>query len=732
MIKKSMLNVNQLAEISKPNSERQIPFCLKLFTALRVIQWRQRTVLSHLICRCAFVMTVVFLLPAHGAAQSQDIVNGRLAELPIIETGEITVDQQSEDQWHRVDLINTFANPVVVMGPPSYNGSEPTTIRVRNVTSDSFEFQIDEWDYLDRTHTTESMSYMVVESGVHQIGALKVQASSDFMVDHNWTKINFAQPFNSPPVVISQCGSYYGSQATTTRIANVSTNSFDVSLVEEEANDGLHALEKIHYIAVESGSSGTGLFAKTIDRVNHDWYTIDFNFGADLANPTFFGSIQTFNGPNPCTLRYRNLNPTDIQIKVEEETSFDPEVSHVNEDVGFIVYDPAILKCITVYEHGNYQGQNWELCGLGKYTAPSDFGDNIISSIQIPEGLSVTVCDEADVNYNCRVFSEDVPRLFEASALNDKISALSINNNDRFSMIVMGDPQLWWGCHYEGCQESCDNQETGCYDGYISNAQQIESIKKTVIGQAKTKKFKGIVINGDLTAFGHREQLNQFEDYYYKSGLQIFPGLGNHDYQDNVDNCFDNDCAFRMINWLEKKVGELRNEGTVWAFDSNKKNRDHYGSLSYSWINSDYVFIQLNNYPSYEIEIKDNVHWEEAYISNSYTFLEMCLSYAAALNKKVVIHQHVDELSPRFTEILRKYNNVVAIFAGHKHWRAGRWPSKDILLENNTKIPFFYSGSPSYARYLLVDFGSKDIIVNTVNSHSQDFDVIDSYKITVE
>jgi cytolysin (calcineurin-like family phosphatase) len=730
MKKISTLNFKQFAEITNPNSVRPIPFSLKLFGALRVLRRRQFTVFSDFIYLCVFVMTAVFLLPAHGSAQNQDIVNVMVAEPSIIETGEITVDQQNKDQWHQVDLTNTFTSPVVVMGPPSYNGSQPTTIRVRHVTSNSFEFQIDEWNYLDGNHIPESISYMVLEEGVHQIGDLKVQASSNLMADHNWTKINFAQPFNEPPVVISQCGSYYGSHATTTRIANVSTNSFELRLVEEEANDGEHTLEEIHYIAIEPGSSGTGLFAsKTIDPVDHQWYMIDFsNFSGNLVNPTFFGAIQTFDGVDPCTLRYQNLNPANVQIMIEEETSSDKEVAHLPEEVGFIVYDPG--ECITLYEHGDYQGQSWELCGLGKYTALSDFGDNIISSIKIPEGLSVTACDEADVNYNCRVFSEDVPRLWETSALNDKISALNINNNDRFSMVVMGDPQLWWSCHYEGCQERCDNQETGCYDGNISNLQQIVSIRKTVIDQVKIKNFEGIVINGDLTAFGHKEQLNQFEAYYYGSGLRIFPGFGNHDYQNNVDDCFDNDCAFRMINWLEQKVGQLKDEGAVWAFDLERKGRDHYGILAYAWSTSDYVFVQLNNHSGYEVEFKDNVHWEEAYIYNSYTFLEMCLRHAMLQNKKVVINQHIETFSDRFKKILSNYNNVVAVFVGHKHERVGFWSR--ILLENNTKIPVFYSGSPGYARYLLVDFGSKDIIVNTVNSQSQDFDVIDSYKITVE
>jgi len=46
---------------------------------------------------------------------------------------------------------------VVVMGPPTHEGWHPATVRVRNVTDTGFEFQIDEWDYLDGAHALEDV-----------------------------------------------------------------------------------------------------------------------------------------------------------------------------------------------------------------------------------------------------------------------------------------------------------------------------------------------------------------------------------------------------------------------------------------------------------------------------------------------------------------------------------------------------------------------------------------------
>jgi hypothetical protein len=47
--------------------------------------------------------------------------------------------------------------------------------------------------------------------------------------------------------------------------------------------------------------------------------------------------MQTQNGPNTATLRYKELNKKSVQIFVEEETSQDAEIDHIDEVVGYMV-----------------------------------------------------------------------------------------------------------------------------------------------------------------------------------------------------------------------------------------------------------------------------------------------------------------------------------------------------------------------------------------------------------
>ncbi len=80
-----------------------------------------------------------------------------------------TVKQSSSNAWTSVSFNSALDNPSVVMGPLTFNGHQPATMRVRDVTDTGFQFQVDEWDYLDGGHIRETVSWLAVESGVHEL-----------------------------------------------------------------------------------------------------------------------------------------------------------------------------------------------------------------------------------------------------------------------------------------------------------------------------------------------------------------------------------------------------------------------------------------------------------------------------------------------------------------------------------------------------------------------------------
>jgi len=92
-----------------------------------------------------------------------------------------------------VKLDHSFVNPVVIMGTLSYNGRHPSTVRVMNVQSTSFDVQIQEWAYLDGPHTTERISWLVAEAGHHVLDDGSVYEAGTKKVGGTWNCVNFEE-----------------------------------------------------------------------------------------------------------------------------------------------------------------------------------------------------------------------------------------------------------------------------------------------------------------------------------------------------------------------------------------------------------------------------------------------------------------------------------------------------------------------------------------------------------
>ena len=262
------------------------------------------------------------------------------------ETGSVTVNQSNSSQWHSVSFDGSYNNPVVVAGPISFNGGHPTVVRIRNVDADGFEFQLDEWDYKDGGHTTETVGWMVLEAGIHTLSdGTKIEAGTS-TVNHSWSSLTFDSSFSATPVVLSQTTTANDGAAVTTRMRNVSSSGFQVQLEEEEAADGTHGNETVSWIAIESGvgtSDGVAFEAGTTgDNVKHKWKTI--NFGTFDSTPVFLANMQTTDGGDTSALRYRNLDNNSVQIFVEEEQSRDNERNHTTENVGYLLLEPGTIR----------------------------------------------------------------------------------------------------------------------------------------------------------------------------------------------------------------------------------------------------------------------------------------------------------------------------------------------------------------------------------------------------
>ena len=92
-----------------------------------------------------------------------------------------------------VNLAQDYVNPIVILGTLSFNGGDPSTVRVKDVTANSFAVQIQEWSYRDVWHTTEEISWMVVEAGHYTFPDGTVYDAGAQDIGADWEAINFME-----------------------------------------------------------------------------------------------------------------------------------------------------------------------------------------------------------------------------------------------------------------------------------------------------------------------------------------------------------------------------------------------------------------------------------------------------------------------------------------------------------------------------------------------------------
>ena len=280
---------------------------------------------------------------------------------PIGEFGTASVNAKVDDDkdllsssWTSVSLMQSYTNPIVIAKPPTFNGGNPSVVRIDNVSSSGFDVVMQEWEYMDGNHTDEDVSYIVMEAGSHSlpdgivVKAGSVNTNSEYVLrcDSAKTKtdyqtVSFPSSFSSTPVVISSVMTFNGSEAVTSRVWNVSSSSFRVALQEEGDPVSLgHNSETVSYIAFEQGSlvdTSNDWMLEVGSTTNVTQSTKTINFSSTFGStPAFLAAMQTKNEDEAATLRLNSLSNSDAVLHVEEEESCDSNTIHTAENVGYV------------------------------------------------------------------------------------------------------------------------------------------------------------------------------------------------------------------------------------------------------------------------------------------------------------------------------------------------------------------------------------------------------------
>lgn len=267
--------------------------------------------------------------------------------MSIGEAGSLTANTPVANAPITVTLTEPLTDPVIVL-TGTQEGGHPYTLRVLDTTTDadgnvtSFTFTIEEWEYLDGAHPVEeTINWVAVEEGVHTLPDGRTIEAGFASADDTGTAVTLQGDFDSAPVVVTSVMSTNDTTSVDSDPTNITTTGFDVSLQEEEAQDGTHAQETVGWIAIEPGAG-----AVTDSTVTHVPTAIDL--GDTFADPITVADTQTQNGGNPETVQIDSINGSDeATVFLQEEQSGDSETNHVPETVGLVTFEQGLIPCFT-------------------------------------------------------------------------------------------------------------------------------------------------------------------------------------------------------------------------------------------------------------------------------------------------------------------------------------------------------------------------------------------------
>ena len=278
----------------------------------------------------------------------------------------------ADPTWTSVAYAQAFSVRPVVVALPTSDGSDPATIRVRNVTTTGFEIAQVEPNANDGPHVGMTTAYLAVEPGNH----ILPDGSRMIVLEHSttsvvgrfvpstWDIVNFPSSFNSAPAVIAGIQTVLNEQQSPpmtssipfmdVALRNINSNRVQVSLERAETTAGSVVFaERIGIIAIERtvNFTFTDAFASTvrlqslqtprnIRGFSDGCFTNNYT-SAFAGTPLAVASQNSRAGNNGGWLRRCSQSASAIGLTVDEDIDNDLERSHTPEEASVIAASVA-------------------------------------------------------------------------------------------------------------------------------------------------------------------------------------------------------------------------------------------------------------------------------------------------------------------------------------------------------------------------------------------------------
>lgn len=242
---------------------------------------------------------------------------------------------QVNEEVQSISTLQHYENPVVVAFVKSLNEIDIVEARVSNVSSNGFDIQLQETEDLDGTHAIETVQFMVVEAGRHELSNGAVIEAGTVSTNAVFQSTRRAMPeevtfegelSGADTRVFATVNSRNGPEFATARVDDVSETGFKISMAEREADRSGHLSETIGFVAFQDGDFGafeTGLLNLTDVRQS-------------VPETLDFAQITEINGIDPAILR-QDLETGEVFV--QEDLSYDAETEHVQDEVSFLIFE---------------------------------------------------------------------------------------------------------------------------------------------------------------------------------------------------------------------------------------------------------------------------------------------------------------------------------------------------------------------------------------------------------
>ena len=163
---------------------------------------------------------------------------------------------------------------------------------------------------------------MVVESGEWKMSDnTRFSAgtiTSNKLTSAGFESISFDNSFSDTPSLLTQVQSYNEEDWVITRVDNITGQSFDVSMQEEQSRmGGSHATETIGWFAIDSGAANDGdtILEGGITGNTFDHGGSTGSFSASFTDaPSLIAKLGSYRGGDPANLRTTEISLSLIHI----------------------------------------------------------------------------------------------------------------------------------------------------------------------------------------------------------------------------------------------------------------------------------------------------------------------------------------------------------------------------------------------------------------------------------